>query len=450
MRPVPCRPRTGLTEASYKDEIRYTPLHSVGAFVLNLSDPSQVAVPLGDGLFATDFERPTEVAELKELVVRHVSAGRSLYPQGGRTALDFGGVPRSAGVAISTAGLNRVIDYPVADLTITIQSGITLGELSRILDAEGQRLTLDAPQGDRASLGGIYATNAAGPRRYGAGRPRDQILGVGFVTSAGEEVKGGGRVVKNVAGYDFPKLLTGSMGTLGILTHMTLKVRPKPEASALAVLSVSTTDDLARALDALNLSATRPIAIELFNAEGAKGLGLEGFGDSPWSIVVGFEDNAPSVAWQLGRFRDEAAGHDVRIFDGEAAPAVWKALVECFAETPGPITIEANLPPSKVAEFASALDPGRWALTARAGSGIVRAHWLGEIDLAEAQRQIHGLRQLAEASGGALTLPRCPTLWKESLKVWGNPRPDWIWCERLKQTLDPAGALNPGRFVGKI
>ena len=97
-----------------------------------------------------------------------------------------------------------------------------------------QRLLVDAPFPDRATLGGIYATNTSGPRRFGAGRPRDQIIGVSFVTSEGVVVKGGGRVVKNVAGYDFPKLLTGSLGTLGIITQLTLKVRPIPEKSAIA------------------------------------------------------------------------------------------------------------------------------------------------------------------------------------------------------------------------
>ena len=110
------------------------------------------------------------------------------------------------------------------------------------------------PQPDRATLGGIYATNTSGPRRFGAGRPRDQIIGVSFVTSEGAVVKGGGRVVKNVAGYDFPKLLTGSMGTLGIITQMTLKVRPIPEASAIAWVPFADPDARRRALDRLNTS----------------------------------------------------------------------------------------------------------------------------------------------------------------------------------------------------
>ena len=126
-------------------------------------------------------------------------------------------------------------------------------------------MLVDAPDPDRATLGGIYATNTSGPRRYAAGRPRDQIIGVSFVTSEGVVVKGGGRVVKNVAGYDFPKLLTGSMGTLGIITQLTLKVRPIPEASAIVWVPFWNPKSLADALDQLNTSGTRPVALELFN-----------------------------------------------------------------------------------------------------------------------------------------------------------------------------------------
>ena len=110
----------------------------------------------------------------------------------------------------SERSLDRLIDYPSADMTITVQAGMTISTLRGMLGAQHQRLLIDAPEPDRATLGGIFATNTTGPRRYGCGRPRDQVVGISFVTSEGAVVKGGGRVVKNVAGYDFPRLLTGS------------------------------------------------------------------------------------------------------------------------------------------------------------------------------------------------------------------------------------------------
>src|SRR5262249_36061141 len=160
-------------------------------------------------------------------------------------------------VAIDTTAICRLIDYPFADMTITAEAGMTLAALSEILASKQQRLLVEAPFPERATLGGIYATNTSGPRRFGAGRPRDQIIGVSFVTSDGTVVKGGGRVVKNVAGYDLPKLLTGSMGTLGIITQLTLKVRPIPEKSAIVWASFRSARAASEALDSLNVSDTR-------------------------------------------------------------------------------------------------------------------------------------------------------------------------------------------------
>ena len=170
--------------------------------------------PLGDGRTAAALDRPAGLDELCEAVRRRVAEGLAIYPQGGRTALDYGGSPTKPGAAIDTTGLDRVVDYPAADMTITVEAGLTLDHLQATLAAEGQRLTVDAPQSDRATIGAIYAVDASGPRRFGSGRPRDQIIGVRFVNGEGTVLKGGGRVVKNVAGYDFPKLITGSLGTL--------------------------------------------------------------------------------------------------------------------------------------------------------------------------------------------------------------------------------------------
>jgi glycolate oxidase FAD binding subunit len=406
---------------------------------------------LGDARFACATDRPSTVAELGEAVARRVAEGLAIYPQGGCTALDYGGVPSKPGVAIDLRGLDRVVDYPAADMTITVEAGITLGSLRRVLAEQGQRLVLDAPQADRSTLGGIYATNASGPRRFGFGRARDQIIGIGFVDARGEPIKGGGRVVKNVAGYDLPKLMTGSMGTLGIISELTLKVRPLPEASALAWVRFRRVSDVVQALDRLNTSGTRPVAIELLNASMARRVGREG--DLPvedWVVVVGFEDNAASVAWQLDRLTIELGRTDLVFRQGEDSATLWSALVDSQVDETGPLTILVNLKPSVALGFVPTLDPARWAIQAHAGNGIVRGHWQGEPDLAAIAPEIDRLRAEAVRLGGNLTLPRCPTDWKERLRVWGEPRGDWVIAERVKAALDPLGVLNPGRFVGTI
>ena len=299
-------------------------------------------------------------------------------------------------MAIDTTAINRLIDYPSADMTITVQAGMTLSSLRAILAEQHQRVLVDAPHPDRATLGGIYATNTSGPRRYGSGRPRDQIIGVSFVTSAGVVIKGGGRVVKNVAGYDFPKLLTGSLGTLGIITQLTLKVRPIPEASALIWVPFTTLKSLAAALDQLNTSGTRPIALELLNGSGARTVGQTlGLPAEPGVLVIGLEDNVDSIAWQLDQIKLELGRTNMVIVEGVATAPLWEALTEFQAIELGPFSLVANVRPSTVVAFVERLDPQRWSVQAHAGNGIVRAHALGEWDL-----KSRGRASRAPASSG--------------------------------------------------
>ena len=406
---------------------------------------------LGDGRFALATDRPEDVEALCRTVRERVAAGLAIYPQGGRTAIDYGGIPRTPGVVVDTTAINRLIDYPAADMTITVQAGMTLSALRAILAEKHQRVLVDAPLPDRATLGGIYATNTSGPRRYGSGRPRDQIIGVSFVTSPGVVIKGGGRVVKNVAGYDFPKLLTGSLGTLGIMTQLTLKVRPIPEASVLVWVPFTTLKSLAAALDQLNTSGTRPIALELLNGSGARTVGQTlGLPAEPGVLVIGFEDNVGSIGWQLDRIKLELGRADLVAIEGGATAPLWEALTEFQAIELGPFSFVANVRPSTVVAFIERLDSQRWSVQAHAGNGIVRAHALGEWDLERAGEQVEHLRHAADSDGGNLILSRCPTEWKDRLGVWGKPRADWAIAERVKTALDPHGAMNPGRFVGRI
>jgi glycolate oxidase FAD binding subunit len=415
---------------------------------LNWPDPDSSAGPLGDGRFATAVEHPASIDELCDCVRRRVAEGLAIYAQGGRTALDYGGIPRRPGVAVDLNGLNRVIDYPAADMTITVEAGITIGDLARVLDTEGQRLCIDAPQSDRATIGGVFATNSTGPRRFGWGRPRDQIIGVGFVTADANVIKGGGRVVKNVAGYDFPRLLTGSMGTLGIISHVTLRVRPRPEAIAVVQVITDDLNVVAHDLERLNTSSTRPVAIELLNGP-ASNLVSRGIPADSWSLEIAYEGNEEEVSWQVERLRAELASQVGLVRRAADASAVVASLRELSSISESAVQVVANVRASTVPSLAAAVDPGRWGLHAHAGNGVVRLFALDQ-DLGAIETDVHRLRALAEADGGNLIVARCPPERKESLKVWGNPRPDWGWNERVKAALDPDGVMNPGRFVGTI
>jgi glycolate oxidase FAD binding subunit len=411
--------------------------------------------PLGDGRFAAIAERPESIDAIRATVAARVREGCAIYPQGGRTALDYGGIPARPGAVIDVSDLNRVVDYPAADMTITVEAGITLSALSAVLAEQGQRLPLDAPHADRATVGGIFATDTCGPRRYGAGRPRDQILGVSFASSDGKLVKGGGRVVKNVAGYDFPRLLTGSMGTLGVLAQLTLKVRPTPEFSVVSWVTFDRLADVAPVLDRLNVSRTRPMALDLLNSTALRRLRQSGTPapDAGYALAVGFEGNAVAVAWQVDALASEVESARMTVARDQDAAASWHALVEFAGGDHGRLCVKASVRPSGVPELMARLDPGRWATQAHAGSGVV---WAFRLDVDPTERlsdvlpEIDALRTIAVSQGGNLTVPRAPTAWKEIIPVWGTTRADWAVMERLKQALDPSRAMNPGRFVGTI
>ncbi|CAN5790286.1 FAD-binding oxidoreductase [soil metagenome] len=408
--------------------------------------------PIGDGRYAQATDHPETAEALSKVVTQRVSEGGAIYPIGGSTALNYGGPPSRPGFAIDLRGLCRVIDYPVADMTITVEAGRTLSDLQATLAEHGQRLTLEAPRPDLATLGGIYATDTSGPRRFGLGRPRDQVLGVRFVNGAGEFVKGGGRVVKNVAGYDFPRLLTGSLGTLGILCELTLKVRPRPESSAIAWAPRPDAATVEADLERLNTSATRPVALDLLNRSAARIIGGPiGLPEANWVLVSGFEGNSEAVAWQLEALRAELPGSDVSTLQDDASALLWSALVEFQAIESGPLTFKANVRPSALLPILKGLDPERWAVQCHAGNGIAWGQVLGqEPALEEVAEEIVPLRREAVADGGNLILPRCPTPWKSRLGVWGEPRGDWVVAERIKQALDPLGVMHPGRFVGTL
>ncbi len=357
---------------------------------------------------------------------------------------------------IDTRGLARVIDYPARDMTITAQAGITLAGLDAILRVENQRLPVDVPRADQATLGGAIATNTSGPRRYGFGTLRDYVIGISAVNDEGHEIKAGGRVVKNVAGYDLCKLYIGSLGTLGIITQVTLKLRPRPDEHALVTLGCET-DALGAMLDRLHDSRTRPVCLEVLNRSAADEVSRTAniaLPDAPWVVAVGFEDNREAVAWQVRQLIQELAagpalGLDARVSD--AAVPLWAALVEFLGRAVG-FSFKANLLPSATAGFVrevSAL-PERPLLQAHAGNGIVIGHVDNDLTLERAVEMLKLMQGLATPTRGAVVVLRCPAAWKRTLPVWGPPRED-VWLMRaVKERLDPGRLFNPGRFVDGI
>lgn len=399
---------------------------------------------------------PANQAELAAAVAEAYAAGTAIYPIGGGTGLDFGLPAKTPGSGLSLAGLSRIVDYPARDMTVTVEAGVTMQTLSDLLATEGQRLPLEVPLADKATVGGVVATNWNGPRRYACGTVRDYVIGISAVDGRGTYFKGGGRVVKNVAGYDFCKLLTGSLGTLGVITQVTFKVRPMTEQFTLMACAVQTTRQAEKLLAALVTSATTPAAIELlsgpaWDSEPALKTLAGASGPEKLYLVVGFEGSAVEVEWMTRRLHDEwcELGIEAPITIGDATD-FWKKLVEFAAVGNSPLVLKASLVPSGVTSFIDALrtlDP-QASLQSHAGNGIVIARLSAFPKEGLSRALVGNLQPAAAAHHGSLLVLSNPSGSEMTHQsVWGGLDAPFTLMSAVKQKFDPKNILNPGRFV---
>lgn len=405
-----------------------------------------------DGFGPLPVSRPTSVAQLGDVVRQAVTDNQALYPVGGGTLLDYGHPPTRAGCAVSLAALDQVVDFPARDMTITVQAGITVQRLQDLAASEKLRLPIDVPRGAQATLGGVLAANVSGPRRYGYGTLRDYVIGINAVNDEGREFKAGGRVVKNVAGYDMCKLLVGSLGTLGLITQVTLKLRPVPEEQALVILGCPD-NGLADLLNRLHESRTRPACLELLNHPAAQRLGAQAGVEMPparWVVVVGFDGNSEAVNWQVQQLVKEAGSQGaLEALVGFPTRPVCAALGE--SSDMGLATFRASVPSSATADFCRSILGGEdLFLQSHAGNGIVLGHLVGDWSMARAGETLATWRRLAAERGGHVVITRCPSEWKKTLSVWGPPPRDAWLMREVKKKLDPRNLFNPGRFVDGI
>ena len=404
--------------------------------------------------FSTEFTPATQAELARFMADNAATQQRVLYPVGGRTALHFGCPAMEPGVAVSTAKLTAVIDYPARDMTVTVEAGIRIDVLSELLRHERQRLPIDIPQAHRATLGGIIACNAGGARRFGLGTLRDYIIGISAIDSAGMPFKAGGRVVKNVAGYDLCKLLNGALGTLGLVTQVTLKLRPIPETTRWLWASFTSFQQIEATLERLLMSATRPIAMEVLDASAAAEIAAEARTVLPaGSPVLGlaFEGRAHEVAWQIDKLQSElqplTPQHVVVTPDSEA-DGLWSALTEFEVTAEEPLTFKANLLPSRTMEFLELATRLQISVQAHAGNGIVIGHLPDRVTTSPAAAgMLTPLRQFVRQHHGNLIILNCPDAWKQEIPTWGEPEPGWPLMQRLKTQLDPSDLLNRGRFI---
>jgi glycolate oxidase FAD binding subunit len=394
---------------------------------------------------------PATQDELVAAIRDAYESGTPVYPIGGGTSLGYGTPAKDKGRGVRLAALNRVVDYPFRDMTITVEAGITMSALAAELAGHGQRLPVDAAQAEQATLGGMIATNFSGPRRFGYGTLRDYVIGISAVDGRGTPFKAGGRVVKNVAGYDLCKLLTGSLGTLTVIAQATLKVRPVAEATAFAGCTVRGWDEAEKLLSLLVSSRTTPAAIEFVRGPHWQTEALLAAPSATIGrIVVGFEGSQSEVDWQIEQlsreWREQGVATDVA--RQQAAHAIWRQLVE-FAAAEAPLSVKVNVRPSAVTgllKLLSEIDPHA-SLQSHAGSGIVVAAF-SEFSPNDTSRiLIQRLQPAAVAADGNVVVWSCQADELTRRAIWGAAPNDAALMRAVKEQFDPKGLLNRGRFL---
>jgi glycolate oxidase FAD binding subunit len=394
-------------------------------------------------------DQPGLIATMREA---H-AAKKAIYPLGGQTSLDYGLPAKQPGLGISLQSLTRVVDYPARDMTITVEAGVTMSALAELLAKERQRVPLDVPEPDRATIGGVIATNWSGPLRFGHGTVRDYVIGISAVDGRGTPFKGGGRVVKNVAGYDFCKLLVGSLGTLGVISQVTLKLKPIPQRTALVACRVSSSEHAERLLSGLITSRTTPVAVELLagpvwhDASAIPPLVENDFG----YLMVALEGTPIEVDWMLATLAAEwqALDAQAQTLTAEEAQGLWRQLRE-FAAQPAALVVKLNVPPSKTVETIGLLreiDAG-CSIQAHAGNGIVVCRFASFPGGGVSRTVVGRLQPAAQNAGGSCVILSCSQPGEMTRQaVWGAAQDAAMLMEAVKRQFDPANQLNPGRFV---
>jgi glycolate oxidase FAD binding subunit len=436
-----------------------------------LKDPDKLKPYALNGSCPKAFVAPGTMEEVSEIVAYANQHHVTIIPRGNGTKMGMGGAPRGMDLILSTLRLNQIVDCDVDNLTLSVQSGITLSEVQKLLAGKGKGyfLPLDPPFTEQATLGGIVATNSSGPRRFIYGTARDLVIGLKTVFPNGDVVVSGGKTVKNVSGYDLGKSLIGSMGTLGVLCEMTCRLLPIPEKAGTLLLPFTGLKEAGSFVQKILKSQLLPASIEMLNAATLHQIKetLPLFPKGNYLAAIGLEGVTESVDRQISEMgemgKTEGALEVVTLFI-ERHQAFWTALQDLpnrlFKASPNLLALKSNFLISKGADMLGyhetlARDMGQdCAMVCHCGNGILYSYLPVGEELQTKKNAliefIAKLTTLAVKNEGNLVVESSPLMIKEKIDVWGEPRSDLRIVRRLKEEIDPAGILNPGRFVGGI
>ena len=375
-------------------------------------------------------------------------ANATVTPWAGGTAMGIGNPTQQVDIVIGLERLNLLVEHDQANLTATVQSGHRLAALQEVLARHNQFLPFDPPAPARATVGGVVATNLNGPRRGYYGSVRDLVIGMKITLASGEQIKAGGKVVKNVAGYDMCKLFVGSLGTLGIITEVTLRMTPIPETAA-TLFASGTLPKVQQFANELSRSKLLPSAVLLLNAQASKATALA---QSDWQVAVRCEGFEETVARHL---RDATAlaqriGLATAILDENDQRRFWDQMRDFPLQTG--LVCRVTVPRASMAEVIQTVHNWSTAdfrpeIVSDTVMGIV---WISlEVNDLAAQWFAKLIAEARAHRGHAIMLA-APTHLKRGIDVWGPAPPTLSLMREIKRQFDPKGLLNPGRFVGSI
>ena len=392
----------------------------------------------------TVFE-PATVEEAVEVVAGSARDGKALAFVGGGTDLELGAPPKRLDAIVKTARLARIVEHAPSDQIVIVEAGLTLQELQKALSSHRQRLALDPPLPERKTLGGIVAANVYGPRRARFGSVRDLLIGISFVRADGTLAHGGGKVVKNVAGFDLPKLMVGSLGTLGFITTATFRLHPLTEEEVTLLLPGRNAADVRALVAAVRKSQLEPTSVVAAWREAGR-----------FDVAVRFEGFRAGVSEQRERLSGLVlgqAGGACEALDDSKARSFWSRHDEL--RTTPPLRARVTALPAHIETIAKDVLPGLLGVLgdpsflwyATLGLGFVAGT---PSDAGASAAAIESARQRVSGLGGSLTLQAAPPPIRERLDVWGPAPPSLSLMQNVKNRFDPGARFAPGRFVGGI
>ncbi|MFL6214802.1 MAG: FAD-binding oxidoreductase [Blastocatellia bacterium] len=397
-----------------------------------------------DGIAPALLVKPASAREAADCLRLCAERRIAVVPAGRAMWLECGNPLRRADVVLSLERMSRIVDYSAPDLTVTVEAGMTLNELNEKTGRDRLWLPLDPP-GAAASVGAVVACNSSGALRGGYGTPRDYVIGLKLAHADGSESKSGGRVVKNVAGYDLNKLYVGSYGTLAVITEATFKLRPLPERSVTIALTQKQPERLTSLARQIRASELQPVAFVLASTPVVERLGLR---NAATALLLRFADNEAAVTHQVNWLRQTCGiEREVDEVTGDAESALWTRINNMADESAAVIRMSVPLAQTAVA-CERMLEEGETAITADFSSGIIRAACSGNDD--EVVCAMKGWRAMAQELGGTLFIEKAPLVVKQQVDAWGEVGASERLMKALKEKFDPQGILNPGRFVASI